>query len=185
MQSQDCEGCSKVTEDMLDRLKAIDETKDVPTLETVEYLSKNRKTLSESVSSTPDIQLESLLSGEVLSATGPKSSSSTSVKDKKARKEPIGVANSPCLGTPAKKMKPQLAASQAPMMSSYYPDADPKHLYQMVVAIRSETGALARQISTSVVPETEARNFFFERLIALREVALHLQSFALKYERNC
>ena len=38
MQSQDCEGCSKVTEDMLDRLKAIDETKDVPTLETVEYL---------------------------------------------------------------------------------------------------------------------------------------------------
>jgi len=41
------------------------------------------------------------------------SSSSTSVKDKKARKEPVGAANSPCLGTPAKKMKLQLAASQA------------------------------------------------------------------------
>ena len=113
MQSQDCEGCSKVTEDMLDRLKAIDETKDVPTLETVAYLSKIRKTMSESVSSTPDTQLESLLSGEVSSATGPKSSSSTSVKDKKARKEPVGAANSPCLGTPAKKMNLQLAASQA------------------------------------------------------------------------
>ena len=126
--------------------------------------------MSESVSSTPDIQLESLLSGEVSSATGPKSSSSTSVKDKKARKEPIGVANSPCLGTPAKKMKPLLSASQA------------KRLYQMVEVLMSETGALARQISTSVVPEIEARNFFLGRVFDLREVAIDLQSFVLKYK---
>jgi hypothetical protein len=128
--------------------------------------------MSESVSSTPDTQLESLLSGEVSSATGPKSSSSTSVKDKKARKEPIGAANSPCLGTPAKKMKPLLSASQA------------KRFYQMVEVLMSETGALARRISTSVVPEIEA-NFFLGRVFDLREVAIDLQSFVLKYKCNC
>jgi hypothetical protein len=86
---------------MLDRLKAIDETKDVPTLEIVEYLSKNRKTMSESVSSATYTQLEPLLSGEVSSATGPKCT--TSVKDKRGKMNPLVLLTHLALVHPQRK----------------------------------------------------------------------------------